>query len=72
MTSTREPKRSTSSSTWLDTTTHRPSAPSCWNSSIMGSRWRGSSPVSGSSSTITSGSCTMAWATFTRWRMPLE
>ena len=35
MTSTREPKRSTSSSTWLDTTTHRPSAPSCWNRSIM-------------------------------------
>ena len=36
------------------------------------SRWRGSSPLSGSSSTRTSGSWTRALATFTRWRLPFE
>ena len=72
ITSTREPKRSTSSSTWLETITHWPSRPSRWNRSIMWSRWRGSRPVSGSSSTSTCGSWTSAWATLTRWRMPFE
>ena len=38
----------------------------------MSARWRGSSPVSGSSSMTTSGSCTSPWATLTRWRMPFE
>ena len=57
ITSTRLPNRSTSSSTWLDTTTHRPSAPRRWKRSMRWRRWRGSRPVSGSSSTMTSGSC---------------
>ena len=72
MTSTCEPSRSTSSSTWLDTITHRPSPPSRRNSATMSMRWRGSRPVSGSSRTSTAGSWTIACATFTRWRMPFE
>jgi hypothetical protein len=31
----------------------------------------GSSPLSGSSSTITRGSCAIAWASLMRWRIPL-
>ena len=41
---------------------------SCWNSR----RWRGSVPLSGSSSRSSSGSCTNAPASLMRWRMPRE
>ena len=47
--------RSTSSSTWLETTTVRPVSPSSVNRSIMWRRWRGSRPSSGSSSTTICG-----------------
>ena len=72
MTRTCEPRRSTSSRTWLETITQRPSPPRRRNNATMSIRWRGSSPVSGSSSTSTGGSCTSACATLTRCRMPLE
>ena len=38
----------------------------------MSARATGSTPVSGSSSTSRSGSCTIAVASLVRWRMPLE
>ena len=72
MTRMRDPKRSTSSSTWLETITVLPSSPRRRNNSMDRSRWRGSSPSSGSSRTSRSGSLTRAWASLTRWRMPLE
>ncbi len=50
----------------------RPSLPSLSSRSIMCSRWRGSMPLNGSSSTRISGSCTSAAATLMRCRMPLE
>ena len=55
MTRTCEPSRSTSSSTWLDTITQRPSLPRRRNSATRSARWRGSRPVSGSSRTSTRG-----------------
>ncbi len=72
MTSTFDPNRSTSSSTWLVTITHRPSAPRRWKSPTMWLRWRGSRPANGSSRTITGGSCTIACASLTRCRIPFE
>lgn len=50
----------------------RPEPPSSRSRSIMCSRWRGSMPLNGSSSSSTFGSCTSAAATLARWRMPLE
>src|SRR5262249_33755096 len=55
-----------------DTSTLLPAAPSRWMISIRSRRATGSVPVSGSSRNSTSGSCTSAWASLVRWRMPLE
>jgi len=52
--------------------TVRPSAPIRRSSAMRCRRWRGSTPLNGSSSRSTDGSCTSAEASFTRWRMPLE
>ena len=68
---TRSAIRSTSLSTCELTITVRPSAPSCLNSVMRWTRWTGSAPFSGSSSTSTCGSQTSAAATLVRWRMPL-
>ena len=62
----------TSCSTWLETSTLLPSLPSRWMMSIRSRRATGSVPVSGSSRNSTSGSCTRAWASLIRCRMPLE
>ena len=51
--------------------TVRPSAPSRRNRSMRRTRWTGSAPLSGSSSTSTGGSVTRAAATLARWRIPL-
>ncbi len=72
MTTWRVASRSTSLSTCELTITVRPWAPREWNRSISATRWTGSAPLSGSSSTSTSGLVTRAAATLARWRMPLE
>ena len=64
--------RSTSSSRCDERMTCMPrSAPTCWIRASMSSRWDGSSPLVGSSSSSSSGSWTMAWASLTRWRWPV-
>ena len=52
--------------------TVRPSPPIRVSSSIRCIRWRGSTPLKGSSSSSTDGSCTRAAASLMRWRIPLE
>ena len=71
-TTTRGAMRSTSCSTCEETSTVRPSAPSRRISSTTCRRWTGSRPLSGSSSSSSSGECTSAWASLTRCRMPFE
>ena len=69
---TRPAMRSTSRSTWEDTMMVRPSLPSRRISSMRRALWIGSVPLSGSSRSSTSGSCTSAAATLARCRMPFE
>ncbi len=64
--------RSTSDRTCELTRTVRPSWPRAASRSTSARRWAGSSPLSGSSRSSTCGSCTRAWASLTRCRMPLE
>jgi hypothetical protein len=65
--------RSTSPSRWEQTTMEIPnSVPIREISSSIASRPAGSSPLVGSSSSSRSGSCTSAWASFTRCFMPVE
>ena len=71
-TTTRGAMRSTSGRTCDETSTVRPSSPSRRISSTTWRRCTGSRPLSGSSSSSSSGSCTSAWASLTRWRMPFE
>ena len=63
---------STSFRMWLETITIRSRAASSATSAIVSTRAIGSSPFSGSSSSTTSGSWAMAWASFARWRIPWE
>ena len=72
-TTTASQVRSTSSSTCEENSTRMPrSRESRRTSSSISSRPCGSRPFVGSSSTTSSGECTSAWASLTRWRMPVE
>jgi hypothetical protein len=66
-----DPNRSTSSSTWLDTTTQRPSSPSggTARSGAAAGGGRGRERLVEDDHL---GVVHDAWATFTRWRMPFE
>ncbi|CAN5156046.1 hypothetical protein BH24ACT10_BH24ACT10_06750 [soil metagenome] len=71
-TSTRSAIRSTSARMCEDTSTVRPCSPSRRMRSTSARRCAGSRPLSGSSMSSTSGSCTRACASRTRCRIPLE
>src|SRR5271165_3873437 len=62
----------TSWRTWLETRIVRPDRPRSRMRSISSRRATGSVPVSGSSRKSTRGSCTSAWASLIRCRIPLE
>ena len=72
-TTTASQVRSTSSSTCDENSTRMPrSRERRRTSSSISSRPCGSRPLVGSSSTTSSGECTSACASLTRWRMPVE